>query len=141
MVKPNEHQIDEVKKLAQELGVDELGLKTAQIYDYEHGNPLIPTIDRFSRYAPKGDGRYEIKSKLDNGCWKMWHSAVMTQSGEVVPCCFDKDAKHGMGNLRTNTFKQIWKGKAYNSFRMALLKSRKSIDICTNCTEGVKIWG
>jgi MoaA/NifB/PqqE/SkfB family radical SAM enzyme len=35
VVKPNEHQIDEVKKLAKEIGVDELGIKTAQIYDFE----------------------------------------------------------------------------------------------------------
>jgi MoaA/NifB/PqqE/SkfB family radical SAM enzyme len=42
VVQPNEHQIAEVEQLAQELGVDEIGLKTAQIYDYEHGSPLIP---------------------------------------------------------------------------------------------------
>ena len=31
VVKPNEHQIADVKRLARELGVDEVGLKTAQI--------------------------------------------------------------------------------------------------------------
>ncbi len=141
VVKPNEHQIDDVRKLAKELGVDELGLKTAQIYDYKNGNPLIPSIDKFSRYAKNPDGTYRIKSDLDNGCWKMWHSAVMTQSGEVVPCCFDKDAKHGMGSVVEDSFSAVWNGKKYQGFRQALLKSRKSIDICTNCTEGVKIWG
>ena len=34
VVKPNEHQIDEVYRLAKELGVDEVKLKTAQVYDY-----------------------------------------------------------------------------------------------------------
>jgi MoaA/NifB/PqqE/SkfB family radical SAM enzyme len=42
VVKPNEHQIDEVQQLASELGVDEVALKTAQIYEYEQGSPLIP---------------------------------------------------------------------------------------------------
>src|SRR6185437_11019075 len=31
VVKPNEHQIEDLKKLAKEIGVDEVGLKTAQI--------------------------------------------------------------------------------------------------------------
>src|SRR5688572_1737428 len=35
VVKPNEHQIGDVKKLAQEVGVDEVRFKTAQVYDYE----------------------------------------------------------------------------------------------------------
>ncbi|HRG29137.1 MAG TPA: radical SAM protein, partial [Chitinophagales bacterium] len=45
VVKPNEHQIEDVKKLGKEIGVDEVAFKTAQIYDYENGSNLIPTID------------------------------------------------------------------------------------------------
>ena len=37
VVKPNEHQIEEVKRLAKELEVNEVALKTAQIYDYQQG--------------------------------------------------------------------------------------------------------
>ncbi len=49
VVKPNQHQIEEVKKLAEEMGVDEVGLKTAQIYDYRQGSDLIPDLKEFSR--------------------------------------------------------------------------------------------
>jgi MoaA/NifB/PqqE/SkfB family radical SAM enzyme len=38
----NEHQINDAKKLAKELKVDQINFKTAQIYDFENGNPLIP---------------------------------------------------------------------------------------------------
>jgi MoaA/NifB/PqqE/SkfB family radical SAM enzyme len=62
VVKPNEHQIPEVYELAKEIGVDEVKLKTAQIYDFEQGNPLIPSIDKYSRYAKKADGTYQIKN-------------------------------------------------------------------------------
>ena len=34
VVKPNEHQLEDVKKLGKEVGVDEVRFKTAQIYDY-----------------------------------------------------------------------------------------------------------
>src|SRR6476469_11213163 len=33
VVKPNEHQVDEIKKLGHEIGVDEVRFKTAQVYD------------------------------------------------------------------------------------------------------------
>ena len=49
VVKPNQHQIFDVFRLADELGVDEVKLKTAQVYDYEFGNPLIPSIEKYSR--------------------------------------------------------------------------------------------
>ncbi|MBX7124628.1 MAG: SPASM domain-containing protein [Cyclobacteriaceae bacterium] len=140
VVKPNEHQIDEVHQLARELGVDEVKLKTAQIYDYEKGSPLIPTRERFARYRMLPDGSYTIKNQLLNHCWKMWHSAVVTWDGKIVPCCFDKDASHVMGDLQAMDFRSIWKGDAYKSFRRSLMRARKEIDICQNCTEGTKVF-
>src|SRR6185436_5726969 len=35
VVKPNEHQIEDVKKMAKKIGVDDVWFKTAQVYDYE----------------------------------------------------------------------------------------------------------
>lgn len=139
VVKPNEHQVDEVKNLAREIGVDEVILKTAQIYDYKHGNPLIPENDKYSRYKKEDDGTYTIKSELNNSCWKLWHSCVFTWDGRVLPCCFDKDAKYVMGNINRNNFSTIWEGKAYHSYRSKLVRSRKEIDICANCSEGCKV--
>ncbi len=140
VVRPNEHQIDEVKKLAKEIGVDEVKLKTAQLYDYENGNELMPLNQLYSRYKQNGNGKYALKHKLYNHCWKMWHSSVVTWDGTVVPCCFDKDASHALGNLTDDSFATIWRHEKYNSFRKSLLKSRSEIDICKNCTEGAKVW-
>ncbi len=140
VVKPNEHQIPEIKKLAKELEVDELKFKTAQVYDYKNGNPLIPDADNYSRYRKKPDGTYELKQFVSNSCWKLWHACVITWDGVVVPCCFDKDAKHQLGDLKTDHFRKIWHGNAYNSFRNSLLKGRDQIDICENCSEGCKVW-
>lgn len=141
VVKPNEHQIDDAIKLADKLGVDDIWFKTAQIYDYKYGNELIPTKDEYSRYKKQKDGTYSIKNTLLNHCWKMWHSCVITWDGRVVPCCFDKDAEHAMGELKSASFGEIWNGTPYRSFRGAVLRSRSEIDICKNCTEGTKVWG
>jgi radical SAM protein with 4Fe4S-binding SPASM domain len=140
VVKPNQHQIDEVQALAKELGVDEVGLKTAQIYDYENGSPLIPTIDKYSRYEQLPNGKYEIKNALDHSCWKMWHSCVVTWDGKVVPCCFDKDAHYQLGDASQTTFEELWHSVEYNKFRNLLLESRSNIEMCKNCSEGTKVW-
>ncbi len=141
VVKPNEHQISDVYKLAKELGVDQVVLKTAQIYDYKNGSDLIPLQERYARYKKKSDGTYDIKNKLLNHCWKMWHSCVITWDGKVVPCCFDKDAHFVLGDLNKNSFEEIWYGAKYNEFRKSLLRSRSEIEICKNCSEGTKVWG
>lgn len=140
VVKPNEQDIPQIYKMAEELGVDEVKLKTAQIYNYENGSDLIPNNPKYSRYRKLENGLYAIKNKLLNQCWKMWHSCVVTWDGRVVPCCFDKDAKHQLGNLNSDTFQSIWNGNKYENFRNSLLKSRSEIDICKNCTEGTKVW-
>ncbi len=141
VVKPNEHQIAELEQLAKELGVDEVGLKTAQIYDYENGNVLIPTQEKYSRYTKIGEDKYEIKNQLLNHCWKLWHSCVITWDGAVVPCCFDKDAWYKMGDLRTETFASLWQNEKYKNFRASVVRSRSEIEMCKNCTEGTKVWG
>jgi radical SAM protein with 4Fe4S-binding SPASM domain len=137
--KHNEHQIPELEKKAKEIGVDELGIKTAQIYDYQHTDELIPETEALSRYKKTEDG-YVIKNELLNQCWRMWRGSVVTWDGLVVPCCFDKDATHRFGDVSKESFEAVWKGEAYNNFRSAILRSRKEIDICTNCTEGTKVW-
>ncbi len=156
VVKPNEHQLKEVKQLGDKLGVDAVWFKTAQIYNYENGSELIPTNEKYSRYELAGlktlvlndktpatnEGvKYKIKNKMLNHCWKMWHSCVITWDGLVVPCCFDKDAEYRMGNLKSKNFAEVWKSAIYTNFRKSLISSRGEIEMCKNCTEGTKVWG
>jgi len=142
VVRHNEHQIEEVKKLAKEIGVDDIWFKTAQVYDFENDpNSLIPTNEKYSRYKKNIKGKMEFKGNNQNHCWRLWHDPVITWDGAVVPCCFDKDGKHQLGNLNEQSFKELWKNGTYNQFRNKILDSRQNIDICANCSEGVKVWG
>lgn len=141
VVRHNEHQIEDVKRLAKEIGVDQVRLKTAQVYDYENDpNKLIPVNEKYSRYKKDSNGAVRFKGSNANHCWRLWHDPVITWDGAVVPCCFDKDAQHKLGNLREQSFKELWQNKEYRNFRSQVLQSRKNIDICANCSEGVKVW-
>ena len=70
----------------------------------------------------------------------MWHSCVITWDGLVVPCCFDKDAEHRLGNLKENRFLSVWQSERYRKFRQTLVNSRQEIEMCKNCTEGTQVW-
>ena len=140
VVRTNEHLVDKMKVLTKNLGVDELRIKTAQVYDFKNGNPLIPENEKYSRYIKNKNGEYQLKNNFYNRCWKMWSSAVVTVNGELVPCCFDKDANFKMGNLKTSNFSQIWNSEIYQSFRNQIFSDRSQIEICKNCSEGSKVW-
>lgn len=141
VVRHNETEIDALNQLAQTVGVDDVWLKTAQVNDYLHDpNQLIPRQNKYSRYTINKDGTNTPKNKLHNHCWKMWQSNVVTWDGKVLPCCFDKDAHHQMGDLSQDGMTKVWEGKNYHEFRKELMRSRKNIDICSNCSEGTKVW-
>lgn len=140
VVKPNEHQTQDALQLAKELGVDEVRFKTAQVYDYENGHSLIPEQEKYARYRQGKDGKWKIKNKLDNSCWRMWQGCVVTWDGGIVPCCFDKDASHQFGKLTEDSLNHIWKGEKYRAFRSGILTNRSEIEICKNCSEGSKVW-
>jgi radical SAM protein with 4Fe4S-binding SPASM domain len=135
----NQHQVKAIKDLGREIGVDEVKIKTAQIYDFQNSQDLIPD-EKYARYKKMEDGTVVLKSKMLNQCWRMWQGCVITWDGKVVPCCFDKDARYRLGNLDEESFGNIWFSEPYNHFRRSILKNRQKIDICTNCTEGTRVW-
>ncbi|HXD77504.1 MAG TPA: radical SAM/SPASM domain-containing protein [Puia sp.] len=141
VVKPNQHQLEDIRRLAAETGVDEVRFKTAQVYDYRNDpNNLIPSVPKYSRYRRNAGGEWRVKHRLDNHCWRLWHATVITWDGLVVPCCFDKDAQHPLGDLKGKPFKEVWRDDRYVHFRRRVLESRKNVDICANCSEGARVW-
>lgn len=129
----NEHQIKEVKALGKRLGVDEVRIKSAQLYNPDEKADWMPKNKKYSRYA-------NSKAKLPNQCWRLWHASVVTWDGKVLPCCYDKDAQHTMGHLSNFGFKDIWTGKFYRAFRTSIKENRSQHEICRNCGEGQKVW-
>lgn len=138
--KANEHEIDDLHQLAKEMQVDEVRLKTVQMYDLENGDDFLPKNEAYSRYKKRKDGTYTLKNSFKNKCWRMWSSCVFTWDGKIVPCCFDKDATHEMGELENRSFQEIWKSSVYKNFRSKVMTNRKDIEICKNCSEGSKVW-
>lgn len=141
VMRHNESQLEEIKVLSKNIGVDELQLKTAQIYNLAEAENIIPINPKYSRYKRNKAHELVIDNPLLNNCWRMWHSCVATWDGKIVPCCFDKDATYALGQLKDTNINSIWKNDLYQNFRNKIAKSRAEIDICRNCSEGTKIFG
>jgi radical SAM protein with 4Fe4S-binding SPASM domain len=132
----NEHQIPQVRKLARDVNVS-LRLKSMQIINQDDIGEWLPLNGRFRRYKIK-KGEYVIKSTLPDRCARLWFNPVITWDGKVIPCCFDKNAENVMGDLNFDSFREIWNGPKYRIFRKSLLSGRHMIEICRNCTSGLR---
>jgi radical SAM protein with 4Fe4S-binding SPASM domain len=132
----NEHQVEDAERFAKEVGA-RLRLKSMQIINLQDIENWLPEEGKFRRYSKEGE-KYKIKSSLPNRCMRLWKNPVITWDGKVLPCCFDKDAQYVMGDLKKETFRSIWNGKRYTEFRKKILISRETIEICRNCTSGLR---
>lgn len=134
--KVNEHQIPELKHFAGMLKVP-IRLKSMQILHQEKISGWIPVKKKFSRYD-SANGNFVIKNSMPNHCARLWFNPVITWDGKVLPCCFDKDGEYAMGDLNNDSFREIWDGPKYRIFRKSILSGRHMIDICSNCTSGIR---
>lgn len=131
----NQDQINDVIKFGKHLGADRVSIKTAQIYSPEENKNWLPERQKFSRYRTSKTGEVETKRAAGNKCKRIWDSTVVAWNGDIVPCCFDKNADFVMGNINTTLFSKIWKDEKYMKFRKTIFSNRKSIEICGNCGE------
>lgn len=129
--KHNEHQIELFKKMFFKRA-DKISIKTAQIYDVENKQFLLPTLDKYSRYSNENNS-FKQKRKIKNRCFKIWYTSDITTDGDVLPCCYDKFAQYKLGNAFESDFKSIWHGNLAKAYRNKILKTQKDIGICNNC--------
>lgn len=129
-LRSNEHEWETFRREYKALGADRLVFKTAQLYDYAEGHPLMPADERYCRYAKGADGLYHRKER-SRGCLRVWSGAVITATGEVLPCCYDKAHAHTYGNIMNTRMRELFAGERARAFRLAAL--REQPDICKEC--------
>jgi radical SAM protein with 4Fe4S-binding SPASM domain len=134
--KLNESQIPQIRNLSK-LVKAQFRLKSMQITDKKDIGSWLPLKGRLGRYKMK-EGEYVIKNPLPDRCARLWFNPVITWDGKVIPCCFDKDAEYIMGDLKLDSFRDIWNGPKYRIFRKRILSGRNMIEICRNCSSGLR---
>jgi MoaA/NifB/PqqE/SkfB family radical SAM enzyme len=136
-----EKEMDEARRLAEEIGVDMLRFvspgvqpedmhKTALQEKWMPDNPLYwernPSIVEERGYV------------FDQPCYYLYRSMFIYTGGGVTPCCFAHDKGDDFGNILTHSVGEIWNNHRYRSAR-ALFSKKAPVEprtktLCDACT-------
>ncbi|MDD4893907.1 MAG: radical SAM protein [Candidatus Omnitrophica bacterium] len=133
----NEHEIEDVKMMGRDLGVDSVGITKAFIGD----KSWIPLNEEYSHYK-----KDEIKEEFTSEHFKTpqrkicnwpWEAIVINPNGSVSVCCSVEDEKDDFGNIFEAPFKDIWNNDKYRQARR-FIKNREGAakegnNICSGC--------
>jgi len=127
VMKHNEHQINDFKKLSKELGVDQIELGNIQINPKTAKN-WLPDNPEY-KYAS-----YEQSRDVEPCHWP-WSGMVVNWNGDVSPCCIVDDSNSDFGNIFDVGLDKLWNNEYYISARSEFAKEKEmtKFTICNMC--------
>jgi radical SAM protein with 4Fe4S-binding SPASM domain len=139
----NEHEIEEIKRMGNDLGVDHVGITKAFIGNKD----WIPLNEEYSNYRREGaefispEDRTDefLKAPQEKVCNWPWEAMVINPNGSVSVCCSVEDEKDDFGNIFQQSFMEVWNNEKYRAARK-YIKDKKIIqgrddNICINCRQ------
>lgn len=137
VMRQNEHQIEEARQLATEMGVNSVIFKNV---DFPHGMDDRQVAKQWlPRDHPeylREDPFYKPYQEDGRRCWRLWRSAVVNWDGGLAPCCYLTDKAEDFGEVTANSIKEIWNNESYTTARGLFqdgFKPEKHVG-CTNCS-------
>jgi len=127
----NEGEINQVRQLAADLGVDAFttGTLFVNVNDQAQVETWLPENEAFSYYDYAAE-------HLENSwnCADLWEAMIINWDGGVSPCCWIHNVDHDLDNTFTKSLKTIWNGPAYISARRVFaLRGPKPPIVSTVC--------
>lgn len=77
--------------------------------------------------------RYVKHETLRRACYKMLSTSVITQDGQLVLCCMDKNAEWVRGNVLQQDYVKLLQNDKARSYRKMLINDKRKMSICNNC--------
>jgi radical SAM protein with 4Fe4S-binding SPASM domain len=142
IMKHNEHELKDIKRLCADLKVDALLLEKARPDMREElFNSDARSIEKFREWLPT-NSKYSVfdyntkdrKARPQN-CSYLWTTAVINWDGSVVPCCSIYDEQYDFGNILEQGLRGIWNGDKYRAARMLMGRGKNNgiETACLNC--------
>lgn len=125
VMKENEHEIEDMRKLAKSLKVDRLTLKAVFTHNKHSDKRFQPTNEE-----------YKLIFKKQDKCLKPFSHAIISWNGLMFPCCsvdINLHRRYSYGNVFKESFKKVWFSEEYRGLRETLLKKGHKVKICQNC--------
>ncbi len=142
--KENEHEAEAFRALAKDLGVDMVSFKafsTRQpgFADPEFDKRFAPENERYRwyRYLP---GYVADRRPKKYACKFPWTKPTLFPDGEVLACEFDLRYERPFGNIRRQSFREIWFGPEAAAFRKSFRADRDSVRYCRDCVYDYKLF-
>ena len=137
VMKHNEHQIEEFRKISKELNVDEIELGNIQV-NPNTAKHWLPSNQEFV---------YEtyLKERKVTPCHWPWSGLTINWDGGVSPCCVIDDEKSDFGDIFEQGIKKLWNNEYYVSARSVFSKEKNNskstiCDICKNDTHNPNLF-
>jgi MoaA/NifB/PqqE/SkfB family radical SAM enzyme len=139
VMKGNEGEIDAIRRIGAEAGVDKTTL--VRLDDGDVGWGVHPGVERPEDLLPsRRDLRLDRAAiRAIPRCTLPWHTAVVRYSGLVLPCVTDLGQEYAMGRLSADSppgaFAAIWNGAAFVAYRREVARSRATTGLCACCAQ------
>jgi radical SAM protein with 4Fe4S-binding SPASM domain len=132
----NRGDIDQMKRLAEEVGADLIDLRDgdyvlSRSQEPELSSPPITALSPLSQasQAPQQGGKV---------CLWPWLISVVHWDGTVVPCCHLLAKLPDMGNaFSTGGMRDVWWGSGLRSYRRLMARGKNHIEGCRQCEAAV----
>jgi MoaA/NifB/PqqE/SkfB family radical SAM enzyme len=127
----NIHQINEVKILAREMGVDNVSIISGYIEDDSFAVDTGKYKSYKSRILP-------LNKRTD--CKSLWAVLTFGWDGEVAACCWDESISSHFGNVFKTGFNDIWNNEKFQNSRRLIQWGPKKIraeTICDTCVKSI----
>ena len=127
----NEHEIEKAKMMAKEIGI-RLSINKMRT---DMGKEVFETseeaIKRDGKWLPKNPeyNIFDTRNKTPKTkfrCNLLWKETVINWDGSTLPCCFIYSEKFAFGNIRENSFKDIWNNEKYVAARKEVRSNKDS---------------
>lgn len=163
VMKHNEHEVEAAKKIAGELGVDNIMIDPAYfpVATREEAMKWLPEDSRYHRYnleelekkwqamerrqeterqrdlPQKYDkhngGQQDLKRRIN--CTWLWTQTTINWDGSVSPCCAIYDPCEDFGDISSTSLKEIWNNEKYRESRRFSSTGEigNTVTICMRC--------
>ena len=118
----NKHELEQMKKLYEEVGADALDFRYTQIHKLVKDDP------------DGNENSQSSKATVNKTCYWPWFISVIHWEGTVIPCCFYYLRVPDLGNVfHEGGMKGVWWGSAYKKFREIMIQGTSQIPVCKYC--------
>ncbi|RPJ54959.1 MAG: radical SAM protein [Acidobacteria bacterium] len=95
----------------------------------EGGNAFLHTEGNWA-----GD-TWRMRTPPTHICTRVMMAIMVLVDGRVAQCCFDTDGRYILGDLRTETIKDVFNSEKATALRLAMSEGRRDeIELCKGCT-------